>query len=199
MMIGPSAPNGPPDPIEIADEIGFSSATFGSTRLPLIKIASIASGMPCPRILSDPYRAITPIISAPPIGTSTLKYPKMVPRRRHQRRAPPPEIKQIGEQPDQSQQHQRHNRRQPTNRQRQPRNRQQSHRRRKITELLPRSPMRPARHLVFVLLFNRCHVFFRFLLSTLCRAASRFPPTSLRDPTIDQSPAPTHAHSTATH
>ena len=54
MMIGPSAPNGPPDPIEIADEIGFSSATFGSTRLPLIRMASIASGMPCPRIRSDP-------------------------------------------------------------------------------------------------------------------------------------------------
>ena len=29
MMIGPSAPNGPPEPIEIADESGFSSATLG--------------------------------------------------------------------------------------------------------------------------------------------------------------------------
>src|SRR5690606_3890702 len=27
MMIGPSAPNGPPDPIEIADETGLSTAT----------------------------------------------------------------------------------------------------------------------------------------------------------------------------
>src|SRR2546430_3635287 len=34
-MIGPSAPNGPPDPIEIADDSGLSSATLGSTRLPL--------------------------------------------------------------------------------------------------------------------------------------------------------------------
>ncbi len=34
MMIGPSAPNGPPDPIEIADESGFKIATRGSTRLP---------------------------------------------------------------------------------------------------------------------------------------------------------------------
>src|ERR1700759_221025 len=75
MMIGPSAPNGPPDPIEIADEIGFSSATFGSTLLPLIRIASIASGMPCPRVRSDPYRAINPIISAPPSGTNTLTHP----------------------------------------------------------------------------------------------------------------------------
>ena len=28
-MIGPSAPNGPPEPIEIADDNGLSSATFG--------------------------------------------------------------------------------------------------------------------------------------------------------------------------
>jgi hypothetical protein len=46
MMIGPSAPNGPPDPIEMADESGLRIATFGSTRLPLIRIASMASGMP---------------------------------------------------------------------------------------------------------------------------------------------------------
>ena len=29
MMIGPSAPNGPPEPIEMADESGLSTATFG--------------------------------------------------------------------------------------------------------------------------------------------------------------------------
>src|SRR4051812_47431161 len=29
MMIGPSAPNGPPDPIEMADETGLSTATRG--------------------------------------------------------------------------------------------------------------------------------------------------------------------------
>ena len=46
MMIGPSAPNGPPDPIEMADESGLRIATFGSARLPLIRIASMASGMP---------------------------------------------------------------------------------------------------------------------------------------------------------
>jgi len=32
--------------MEIAEETGLSSATRGSTRLPLIRIASIASGMP---------------------------------------------------------------------------------------------------------------------------------------------------------
>src|SRR5580700_4753513 len=29
IMMGPSAPKGPPDPIEIADEMGFNNATFG--------------------------------------------------------------------------------------------------------------------------------------------------------------------------
>ena len=54
MMIGPSAPNGPPVPIEIAEESGFSTATFGWIRLRLMRIASSASGMPWPRIFSDP-------------------------------------------------------------------------------------------------------------------------------------------------
>ena len=54
MMIGPSAPNGPPLPIEIADESGLSSATLGWIRLLPIRIASIASGMPWPRIFSEP-------------------------------------------------------------------------------------------------------------------------------------------------
>ncbi len=54
MMIGPSAPNGPPLPIEIADESGLSSATLALIRLRPIRIASIASGMPWPRIFSDP-------------------------------------------------------------------------------------------------------------------------------------------------
>jgi hypothetical protein len=46
MMIGPSAPNGPPEPIESADEMGFKTATLGSIRLRPMSIASIASGMP---------------------------------------------------------------------------------------------------------------------------------------------------------
>ena len=54
MMIGPSAPNGPPVPMLIAAEIGLSTATRGSTRLPRMRIASIASGMPWPRIFSEP-------------------------------------------------------------------------------------------------------------------------------------------------
>ena len=54
MMIGPSAPNGPPVPMEIAEEIGLSSATLGSTRLLPRRIASSASGIPWPRIFSEP-------------------------------------------------------------------------------------------------------------------------------------------------
>jgi hypothetical protein len=53
-MMGPSAPNGPPDPMEIAEESGLRIATRGSTRLPRIRIASMASGIPWPRIFSDP-------------------------------------------------------------------------------------------------------------------------------------------------
>ena len=54
MMMGPSAPNGPPEPMEIAAESGFRIARRGWTRLPFIKIDSIASGIPCPRMRSDP-------------------------------------------------------------------------------------------------------------------------------------------------
>src|SRR6478609_4728462 len=79
MMIGPSAPNGPPDPIEIADDNGFRRATFGSTRDPLMRIASMASGMPWPRMRSDPYRAMAPMISAPTTGTRMTNGPRWWP------------------------------------------------------------------------------------------------------------------------
>ena len=45
-MIGPSAPNGPPEPMLTALEIGLRSARRGCTRLPLMRMRSIASGMP---------------------------------------------------------------------------------------------------------------------------------------------------------
>ncbi len=54
MMIGPSAPKGPPVPIEIAAESGFKKATLGSTRLPPMRMDSRASGIPWPRMRSDP-------------------------------------------------------------------------------------------------------------------------------------------------
>ena len=73
MMIGPSAPNGPPAPIEIAEDSGFRSATLGDIRLPPIKMASIASGIPWPRIFSEPKRAIKPMISPPITGAETIQ------------------------------------------------------------------------------------------------------------------------------
>ena len=54
MMIGPSAPNGPPLPIAMPEDSGLSSATLGDIRLLPNRIASIASGMPWPRIFSLP-------------------------------------------------------------------------------------------------------------------------------------------------
>ena len=72
MMMGPSAPNGPPVPILMADETGLSTATLGSTMLPRVRIDSIASGIPWPRIFSDPNRAMSPTINPPATGRSRI-------------------------------------------------------------------------------------------------------------------------------
>ena len=74
-MIGPSAPNGPPVPMLTALEIGFDTASLGSMRLPLSRIVSIASGIPWPRMRSEPTLAITPTISPPTMGIRTLHGP----------------------------------------------------------------------------------------------------------------------------
>jgi hypothetical protein len=79
MMMGPSAPNGPPVPMEIAADSGLSMASRGWTRLPFIKMDSIASGIPCPRIRSDPYRAISPTMSDPTTGTAIAYTPSWFP------------------------------------------------------------------------------------------------------------------------
>ncbi len=54
MMIGPSAPNGPPVPIAIAEDSGLRMAIFRSNLDRPSKIASMASGMPWPRIFGLP-------------------------------------------------------------------------------------------------------------------------------------------------
>ncbi len=79
MMIGPSAPNGPPLPITMPDDSGLRTATFGDMRLLPNRIASIASGMPCPRIFSEPKRAIRPTTSAPITGTAMTHAPSVLP------------------------------------------------------------------------------------------------------------------------
>ena len=50
-MIGPSAPNGPPVPIATAADSGLATAVRGAIRLCLVSTASIASGMPWPRMI----------------------------------------------------------------------------------------------------------------------------------------------------
>ncbi len=103
MMIGPSAPNGPPLPITMPDDSGLSMATFGDILLLPNRIASIASGMPCPRIFSEPYRAIRPTIKPPATGTTITQAPSVLwagERSANDRTA---EEKQIGEQMDQVQ------------------------------------------------------------------------------------------------
>ena len=77
-MIGPSAPKGPPVPMLMALEIGFKMAKRGCTLLPLIKIRSMASGMPCPRICSEPNRAIRPTIRPPPMGMMMAMAPSVL-------------------------------------------------------------------------------------------------------------------------
>ncbi len=54
-MIGPSAPNGPAVPMLIAADNGLATAVRGWIRLCLVSTASIASGMPCPRITGDHF------------------------------------------------------------------------------------------------------------------------------------------------
>jgi len=78
-MIGPSAPNGPPVPIAIAADSGLAMAARGWMRLCFVSTASIASGMPWPRITGDHF-ARSDTTNAPPIATRTTVGPKTTPR-----------------------------------------------------------------------------------------------------------------------
>src|SRR5262245_56601399 len=73
-MIGPSAPNGPPVPIATAADDGFATAARGETRLWRVRIASIASGMPWPRMTGD-QRASTATAGPQAAGTSNSSGP----------------------------------------------------------------------------------------------------------------------------
>ena len=53
-IIGPSAPKGPPVPIDMAADKGFKKVMTGGILLSSIIIFSIASGMPCPLMAFDP-------------------------------------------------------------------------------------------------------------------------------------------------
>ena len=67
-MIGLSAPNGPPVPIATAADAGFAIAARGEMRLCRVSTASIASGMPCPRMTGD-QRDINATSKPPAIAT----------------------------------------------------------------------------------------------------------------------------------
>ena len=73
-MIGPSAPNGPPVPIATAADSGLATAVLGATRLRRVRIASIASGMPCPLMIGA-HRAISVTTAPPAIAVSTTSGP----------------------------------------------------------------------------------------------------------------------------
>jgi hypothetical protein len=75
-MIGPSAPNGPPVPMLTALEMGLRAVSLGSTLLPPTRMVSIASGMPCPRIRSEPYRAMSPTTRLPITGMPIATAPR---------------------------------------------------------------------------------------------------------------------------
>src|SRR3546814_766530 len=57
-IIGPSAPNGPPVPMEIAAERGFRMVTRGGILLRVVRICYMALGIPGPRLALAPYFAI---------------------------------------------------------------------------------------------------------------------------------------------
>ena len=66
-MIGPSAPNGPPVPMAMAADSGLAIAVRGAMRLCWLRIASIASGMPWPRMIGDQLASsVTAVAPQPP-------------------------------------------------------------------------------------------------------------------------------------
>ena len=81
----------------------MSTATRGATLLPPIRIASIASGMPWPRIFSEPKRAISPMTRPPTTGASSdQRWVVMACAGSHQRGAKPLVEDRVGDQADES-------------------------------------------------------------------------------------------------
>ncbi len=73
-MIGPSAPNGPPVPMATAADVGFATVARGEMRLCRVRIASIASGMPWPRMTGD-QRASNATTRPPAVATNNRSGP----------------------------------------------------------------------------------------------------------------------------
>ncbi len=100
-MIGPSAPNGPPVPMAMAAESGFRMATFASMRLLDVSTASIASGMPWPLILGEPYLAITPTDQATDDGNEDDPGSELIGLRAAETKRPDMVERKVGKQADQ--------------------------------------------------------------------------------------------------
>ena len=76
MMIGPSAPNGPPEPMEIADEIGFQDRQF---RLHFAAVDENGFDRFGNTVTADALRSVSRHQTddqTTPIGTSTDQYPR---------------------------------------------------------------------------------------------------------------------------
>ncbi len=78
-MIGPSAPNGPPVPMAKAEDSGFSQVIRAGMFDSLVRICSIASGMPWPWIAREPQRAMMPASRPPMTGTRMTQAPSWLP------------------------------------------------------------------------------------------------------------------------
>ena len=78
-MIGPSAPNGPPVPMAKAEDTGLSQVIRAGIFDSLVRICSIASGMPWPWIAREPQRAMMPAASPPMAGIRITQAPMAVP------------------------------------------------------------------------------------------------------------------------
>ena len=106
MMIGPSAPNGPPEPIEIAADSGFSTATLGSIAAAVHQNGFDGFGN---AVAADALRAVTGHQSHDQCSGYWCKHgePAQV-RIFRQTRAlrETPEIKNVGEKRNQAKQHQ---------------------------------------------------------------------------------------------
>ena len=105
-MIGPSAPNGPPVPMAIAADSGLATAVRGAIRLWRVSTASIASGMPWPRI-TGAHRASSVTTAAPSTAATTISGDGWRSREGRQRPAPLVEQDHVGDQADEVHQHPR--------------------------------------------------------------------------------------------
>jgi len=77
-MIGPSGPNGSPNPIVNDAESGFIRPVRGGILLLRRRTDSIASDMPSPEAWCEPYFIIRPAMRLPKAGRATTNRPRLL-------------------------------------------------------------------------------------------------------------------------